>query len=71
MDISSIQLHVSSPEKYPGTTRHYPGALRTQADHNPAKQHAQRVASKLDVSDGLIYLLGQYALNIEDRLITC
>ena len=32
----------------------------------PAKQHIQAVARKLGKSDGLIYLLGQYAFNIED-----
>ena len=31
-----------------------------------AKQHAQAVARKLETSDGLIYLLGQYAFEIED-----
>ena len=44
----TIQLRISSAEKY------------------PAKQHAQRVAAKLGVKEGLIYLLGQYAYNLED-----
>lgn len=32
----------------------------------PAKQHVQRVANKLAASEGLIYLLGQYGLTMED-----
>ena len=31
-----------------------------------AKQHCQAVASKLEDSEGLIYLLGQYTFTIED-----
>lgn len=38
----------------------------TSPEKYPAKQHAQRVAEKLGVEKGLIYLLGQYAYNQED-----
>ena len=69
MSVSSIHLHVSSaPEKYPGRPVDKPqSAYVPRLNRSSAKQHAQRVAGKLGVSDGLIYLLGQYALNIEDR----
>ncbi|KAE8150896.1 peptidase M24, structural domain-containing protein [Aspergillus avenaceus] len=38
----------------------------TNVDKYPAKQHARKVATKLGVTAGLIYLVGQAAINWED-----